>query len=76
LDNYDDTGAVNIYDLLPTCDAGHVVITTRRSNLQALGKTLEVDEIDEKSGILLLLKSANKEGLDTRGKYQFQAFSE
>jgi hypothetical protein len=72
-DNYDDIGAVNIYDLLPTCEAGHVIITSRRSNLQALGKTIEIDEIDEKSGTLLLLKSANKGGANTRGKYRLQA---
>jgi hypothetical protein len=75
LDNYDDITAVNIHDLLPTCDTGHVIVTSRRSNLQALGRTLEIDEIDEQSGILLLLKSANKEGTDTRGKYQYQAVS-
>jgi hypothetical protein len=76
LDNYDDIGSVNIHELLPTCDAGHVIITSRRSNLQALGRTLEIDEIDERSGILLLLKSANKEGVDTGGKYPYQEVSE
>jgi hypothetical protein len=69
LDNYDDIAAVNIHDLLPTCNAGHVVITSRRSNLQALGKMLEIEEIDMQSGILLLQKSANKEQLGTGGKY-------
>jgi hypothetical protein len=71
LDNYDDIDSVNIHELLPTCDAGHVIITSRRSGLQALGTTLEIDEIEERSGILLLLKSANKEGADTRGKYRY-----
>jgi hypothetical protein len=69
LDNYDDIDSVNIHELLPTCDAGHVVITSRRRGLQALGTTLEIEEIDEGSGILLLVKSANKEEADTRGKY-------
>jgi hypothetical protein len=76
LDNYDDIGAVNIHDLLPTCDAGHVIITSRRSDLQGLGKTLEIDEIDERSGILLLLKGANKVGVVAGGKYDHRAVSE
>jgi hypothetical protein len=76
LDNYDDIGAVNIHDLLPTCNAGHVIITSRRSNLQFLGNTLEIDEIDAQSGIFLLLKSANKEQLNTGGKYRCQEVSE
>jgi hypothetical protein len=75
LDNYDDI-SVNIRDLLPTCDTGHVIITSRRSDLQALGRTLEVVEIDERSGISLFLKSANKEGISEGGKYENQAVSE
>jgi hypothetical protein len=69
LDNYDDIGAVNIHNILPTCDVGHVIITSRRGDLQSVGRTLEIDEIDEKSGISLLLKSANKEGVNAGGKY-------
>ena len=76
LDNYDDIDAVNIHNLLPTSDTGHVIIRPRRSDLQALGRTLEIDEIDERSGISLLLKSADKEGVDTRGKCPYQAVSE
>jgi hypothetical protein len=67
LDNY-DIETVKIHNLLPTCDAGHVIITSRRSNLQGLGKTIEIGEIDEQSGISLLLKSANKEGVIAGGK--------
>jgi hypothetical protein len=68
LDNYDDIDAVDIHRLLPTCDAGHVIITSRRSDLQAMGRTIEIDEIDELSGILLFLKCANKEGVIAGGK--------
>jgi hypothetical protein len=75
VDNYDDLDSVNIHELLPTCDAGHVIITSRRSDLQALGRTLEIDEIDKGSGTLLLLKSANKEEADIGGKYGYQAVS-
>jgi hypothetical protein len=76
LDNYDDVNTVDIHHLLPTCDAGHVIITSRRSNLQGVGKTLEIDEIDEESGILLLLKSADKEEIDNGGKYRYPGVSE
>jgi len=70
LDNYDDVNAVEIRLLLPTCDAGNVIITSRKNNLQLLGKTVAVEEIDEVSGIRLLLKSANKEEFMTEGKHQ------
>jgi hypothetical protein len=75
LDNYDDIDAVDIHDILPTCDTGHVIITSRRSHLQALGRTVEVDEIDERSAVMLLLKSANKEELSAGGKYAPQLLS-
>ena len=75
LDNYDDIDAVDIQDILPTCDAGHVIITSRRSHLQALGKAVEVDEIDERSAVLLFLKSANKEEVSAGGKYASQLLS-
>jgi hypothetical protein len=76
LDNYDDIGAINIHHLLPTCDAGHVIITSRRSNLQQVGTPLEIDEIDQQSGISLLLKCANRGEADKGGKYGYQAVSE
>jgi MinD-like ATPase involved in chromosome partitioning or flagellar assembly len=68
LDNYDDVDAVDIHHLLPTCDAGSVIITSRKSNLQAVGKTVAVDEIDEDSGMALFLKSANKKDAKADGK--------
>jgi hypothetical protein len=76
LDNYNDIGSVNIHELLPTCDVGHVIITSRKSNIQGLGTRLLIDELDEESGILLLLKSANKEEADTGGKYRHLVVSE
>jgi hypothetical protein len=42
-DNYDGIEVVNIYDLLPSSDTGHVIITSQRSDLHALGRTLEID---------------------------------
>jgi hypothetical protein len=71
-DNYDDIGAVDIHDLLPTSNAGHVIITSRRSDLQALGRTIEIDEIDEQSAILLFLKTANREEVTAGGKSDSQ----
>ncbi|KAF8241212.1 hypothetical protein K440DRAFT_483683, partial [Wilcoxina mikolae CBS 423.85] len=59
LNNYDHVDAIDIHRILPTCDHGNVIITSRKSNLQALGKTVPVDEINEQSGVMLLLKSAN-----------------
>jgi hypothetical protein len=69
LDNYDDVDAVDIHLLLPTCDAGNVIITSRKSNLQEVGKPIAVDEIDEDSAMALFLKSANKEEAKAEGKH-------
>jgi hypothetical protein len=74
LDNYDDVDAVDIHLLLPTCDAGNVIITSRKSNLQAVGKTVAVDEIDEDSGMDLFLKSAKKEDAKAEGKHPRKQF--
>jgi len=68
VDNYDDT-EVDIFRIIPTCDSGHIITTSRRSSLQALGRTISVDEIDEQSGILLFLKNANKEQGHGQGKF-------
>jgi hypothetical protein len=76
LDNYDDIEAVDIHDLLPTCDTGNVIITSRRSHLQSFGRTLEVDEIDEKAAVQLFLKSASKDEVRGGGKYEPQSLSE
>jgi hypothetical protein len=45
-----------------------MIITSWRSDLQELGRTLEIDDIDEEPAILLFLKSANKEGVMAGGK--------
>ena len=74
LDNYDDSG-VDIRLLLPTCDAGNVIITSRKSDLQVLGLPVPVDGIDEESGVSLLIKSANLEEPGTEGKHKRNPFS-
>jgi hypothetical protein len=70
LDNYDDIRAVDIRYLLPNSDTGHVIITSRRSNLQKLGGKIAVSEIDELSAISLFLKSADREEVSVGGKYE------
>jgi hypothetical protein len=74
LDNYDDVDAVDIRLLLPNCDAGNVIITSRKSTLQAVGKTVAVDEIDEDSGMALFLKSSNKVEARAEGKHPSNQF--
>jgi len=61
LDNYDDVDAVDIHLLLPTCDAGNVIITSRKSNLRSLGTAIE--EIDEKAAMAALPKTVDREVL-------------
>ena len=70
LDNYDDVDAVDIHLLLPTCDAGNVIITSRKSNLRSLGKTVAIEEIDEKAAMAVLTKTVGREVLEGEGKYQ------
>jgi len=70
LDNYDDVDAVDIHLLLPTCDTGNVIITSRKSNLQSLGKTVAIEEIDEEAAIAVLAKTVGREVLEGVGEYQ------
>jgi hypothetical protein len=70
LDNYDDVDAVDIHLLLPTCDVGNVIITSRKSNLRSLGKTVAIEEIDEQASMAVLTKSVGKDVLEGEGGYQ------
>jgi len=70
LDNYDDVDAVDIRLLLPTCDAGNVIITSRKSDLRSFGKTVVIGEIDENAAVAFLTKSVGREVLEGEGKYQ------
>jgi len=69
LDNYDDVDAVDIRLLLPTCDVGNVIITSRKSNLRSFGKTVAIEEIGEEASTALLAKSVGKEVLGGEGKH-------
>jgi hypothetical protein len=70
LDNYDDVDAVDIHLLLPTCDVGNVIITSRKSNLRSLGKTVAIEEIGEEASMAVLAKSVGKDMLEGEGEYQ------
>jgi len=70
LDNYDDVDAVDLHSILPACSHGNVIITSQKSNLEVVGKTVVVNTINEQSGIMLLLKCANKAEVTADGMYQ------
>ncbi|KAI5842037.1 hypothetical protein BZA05DRAFT_208713 [Tricharina praecox] len=70
LDNYDDVDAVDIHLVLPTCDTGNVIITSRKSDLKMLGIPVAVDDIDKYSGMELFMKSANIDDVKAEGKHQ------
>jgi len=67
LDNYDDVDAVDIRLLLPTCDVGNVIITSRKSDLRSLGKTVAIEEINEEASMEVLKKSVGKQVLEGEG---------
>ncbi|KAL7271065.1 hypothetical protein RUND412_006204 [Rhizina undulata] len=48
--------------LIPPCDWGTIIITTRLPNLQRLGQCIEVEVIGAEAGLDLILKSAGKYG--------------
>lgn len=60
IDSADLVEEVNIRNFLPECEHGAIIITSSRSNLgSVLGmNSVEVKDIDEKSGVDLLLSCA------------------
>lgn len=64
LDNVDDLTSFDIRDFIPTARHGKVLITSRRKECIGLGKGLEVEEMLEPEGVLLLLKSAALDNTD------------
>ncbi|KAL7276091.1 hypothetical protein RUND412_000939 [Rhizina undulata] len=66
VDNYDKEKDDQLDDLLPACDWGSVIITTRLPNLTRFGECVEVVGIGAEAGLNLLLKSSGKPqpGLD------------
>ncbi|MFL5625736.1 MAG: tetratricopeptide repeat protein [Ktedonobacteraceae bacterium] len=56
LDNADELEVIN--DFLPTGATGHILITTRAQATGTLAYALEVQEMDQQEGMLLLLRRA------------------
>ncbi|KAL7276061.1 hypothetical protein RUND412_000977 [Rhizina undulata] len=61
VDNNDKANDGELDKLIPTCDWGSVVVTTRLLNLQRYGKCIEVEEIGAEAGVELLLISSGKD---------------
>ncbi|KAL7269954.1 hypothetical protein RUND412_007348 [Rhizina undulata] len=60
VDNYDKAEEEELEKLIPTCDWGSVLVTTRLANLDRFGKLVEVEELGSEAGLALLLKSSGK----------------
>ncbi|KAL7272190.1 hypothetical protein RUND412_005017 [Rhizina undulata] len=70
IDNYDKVEEGGLDNLIPTCDWGSIVVTTRLPDLQRFGECIVVEEIGEAAGLQLLLKSSGKTlaNVDKSGK--------
>src|SRR5207244_11647082 len=53
LDNADDLALVR--DFLPTCDKGHVLLTTRAQATGGIAQRIEINEMELEEGALFLL---------------------
>ncbi|KAL7265806.1 hypothetical protein RUND412_011667, partial [Rhizina undulata] len=60
VDNHDRARAEELEKLIPMCDWGSVLVTTRLANLDRFGELVEVEEIGAEAGLELLLKSSGK----------------
>jgi hypothetical protein len=58
LDNADDLTI--IYDFLPPGTHGHILITTRAQTAGTLANSIEIQEMDQQEGMLLLLRRARR----------------
>ncbi|KAL7269137.1 hypothetical protein RUND412_008210 [Rhizina undulata] len=61
VDNHDKVKEDQLDDLIPACDWGSVIITTRLSNLTSFGKRVELEGIGAEDGLELILKSSGKQ---------------
>lgn len=66
-DNNDDPTSVKHTDLIPVGDFGHIILTTRNSELHQFGEGIQVEEIEKEAGISILLASAKMDPLDATG---------
>ncbi|KAL7272428.1 hypothetical protein RUND412_004760 [Rhizina undulata] len=60
VDNNNKTTLSELTKLLPTCEWGSVIVTTRLPGLRSAGEPIEVDVIGEEAGLELLLKRSGK----------------
>ncbi len=61
-DNADDLSVVS--DVLPSKNSGHILFTTRATAMSGLARRVEIEEMDDKEGALLLLRRAKILTLD------------
>lgn len=61
-DNIDDNGPIgyDLEDLLPDCDHGNVLVTTRLSNLLRSKKRLHLDKVNDAQALQILETRAGK----------------
>ncbi|KAJ7200488.1 hypothetical protein B0H12DRAFT_1225993 [Mycena haematopus] len=59
-DNADDP-AINLNQILPKCNHGNIIITSRNPNLRVYGAHSHVSDMEELDAVALLLKSANQD---------------
>jgi len=76
LDNYDDLEAVNLFDYLPTANWGRIIVTSRRSEIQFLGYSLPVAEVEKDVGRAMLSKGIPDDGkeLSAMSNYERHIF--
>ncbi|KAL7271558.1 hypothetical protein RUND412_005683 [Rhizina undulata] len=60
VDNHDKAEVEGLEELIPTCDWGSVLVTTRCPSLNIFGELVDVEEIGAEAGLELLLKSSVK----------------
>ncbi|KAL7265846.1 hypothetical protein RUND412_011627, partial [Rhizina undulata] len=58
IDNKDKVEVGDLDKLLPTCNWGSVIITSRLSNLRRYGKCIEIVGLEGETGLELILKSS------------------
>ncbi|KAL7275526.1 hypothetical protein RUND412_001529 [Rhizina undulata] len=66
IDNKNTAESTNIDKILPTCNWGSVIVTLRQSNIHQHGKCIEIQEMEPKYGLELMLKSSgiNEQSLE------------
>ncbi|KAL7267903.1 hypothetical protein RUND412_009495 [Rhizina undulata] len=60
VDNYENAELSELDKLIPKCDWGNVIVTTRFPNIDRFGECVAVEEIGSEAGLNLLVKSSGK----------------